>query len=431
MRRRALQLLLLTAFASSAALGQINCINNAHLVCEFPFASGSLSNSSGAASTGSALNIATGLNLAVASQLTQLPLATASAGTVLVYKNGVPETFSNLGPILVERAQTIGKHRIFLGATASQYVFTDIDGQPLRNLPFSYSSTALSGSTPVSTTYTQEHVQGSLVVDQFVAVATVGVTRKFDLSAIAPVTRVSAGANVPSSTDYVVSSSGSSFSSTGPTSTAKGVASGIGDVEIGSKYELYAGEHSTVSSGFILRLPTGSAENFLGSGAWGFNPYLAFSYLWKVAPHVKIGYQWNTASELNNPTYTNPIYSYSSSGAATIVNQPNKPIPGGVQYDVGGDWAMSKHFTAAIDLLGYQYLNSQQLINQTIVVSPAVPRLLSTTSQNSSYSINDLSTGLKWNPGRSLVFSANVLTQLINTGLRSRPTPLLGIAYKF
>jgi hypothetical protein len=38
---------------------------------------------------------------------------------------------------------------------------------------------------------------------------------------------------------------------------------------------------------------------------------------------------------------------------------------------------------------------------------------------------------VKWNPALSLVFSANLLTQLNNNGMRARPTPLLGIAYKF
>jgi hypothetical protein len=300
-------------------------------------------------------------------------------------------------------------------------------------LPFSYSSIQFSGTTPVSTIYTQEQVQASLVVNQYISVATVGVSSKFDLSFIVPVTRVSTGANVPSSTNTVVSTNGSSFSSAGPTFATHGSASGVGDVEVGAKCELFAGEHSTVSSGFVLRLPTGDAENFLGSGASGFNPYLAFSYLAKFSPHFKIGYQWNTASKLNNPTYTNPIYTNPTSGTATIVNQPNKPIPGGIQYDAGGDWAMSKRFTIAIDLLGYQYLNSQRLVTETTSVSTnsAPLTLKSTTSQNSSYSINNLSTGFKWNPGKSLVFSANLLTQLINTGLRSRPTPLLGIAYKF
>jgi len=375
-------------------------------------------------------------------------LAAASAGTVVAYKNGVQETFNNLGPILVDRAQTVGKERTFLGFTASQYVFTDIDSQPLRKLPFSYYRTACpagsTGCTPsnaVSTTYTSEITSASFVVNQFVVVATVGMTSRLDISLIVPITRVSVGAAVPqpTSNNYIVSN-GSYFEAAGPTSNNRGAASGIGDVEFGGKYALYVGEHTTLSAGSIFRTPSGAALNFLGSGAWGFNPFLAYSYLSNFSPHAKIGYQWNTASQLNNPTYINPINSVTTSLCGTVVCQPNKPLPGGVQYDVGADWAAGKRFTVAADLIGNQYLNTYR-----IVTSPSSTCVLSTGSsgqctllippttslQSSSYSLSDLSTGVKWNPALSLVFSANLLTQLNNNGMRARPTPLLGIAYKF
>jgi hypothetical protein len=450
MKRYALQLLLLAVFTSSAAWGQINCATGSastKLVCEFPVSTGVLANStalggsSSLSAQGNATGVATALNVAIATQLSQLPLAGASAGTVLTYKNGVPETFNNLGPILVDRAQTIGRNRFFWGFTASQYVFTNIDSQSLRSLPFSYyrtacqaGSTSCSPSNAVSTTYTSEITSATFVVNQFVIVGTAGVTPKLDLSLIVPISRVSVGAAVPASTstNYVVSSNNSYFSAAGPTSSNGGSASGVGDVEVGVKYALYVGERTTLSTGAIFRVPSGVAENFLGSGAWGFNPFLAYSYLSKVSPHAKIGFQWNTASELNNPTYTNPIYS--TTGA--LESQPNAPLPGGVQYDIGADWAASKRVTVAADFLGNQYLNTYRLSpsNSCVLTASSGQCTLSvptTTLQSSSYSISDLSTGLKWNPAKSLVFSANLLTQLNNNGMRARPTPLLGIGYKF
>ncbi|MDR3752349.1 MAG: hypothetical protein P4K78_00770 [Terracidiphilus sp.] len=437
MKQRALQFLLLAVFTSSAIWGQINCTSgtsaSTKLVCEFPLSTNVLANSSALTADGTfaAQSVAAGLDLAVATQLSQLPLATASAGTIVIIKGGAPETFNDLGPILADRAQTIGKKKFFLGATASQYVFTDIDGQPLRNFPFSYTSTA-----EASTVYTKENLQGSLVVNQFVIVGTAGVTPKLDLSVIVPITRVSVGAGVPSSTNYVVSGGSLLFpAQPGATSYYHGNASGVGDVEASFKYALYVGEHTTFSAGSFFRMPSGDALNLLGSGAWGFNPFLAYSYLAKVSPHAKIGYQWNTASELNNPTYTNPLSSATTSTSAcgTLVCQPNKPLPGGVQYNMGGDWAMSKRFTVAVDLLGYQFLNVQRLVTSYVTFSTTSGNtsIPTTIAQNSSYWINDLSTGIKWDPAGSLVFSANLLTQLNNNGFRARPTPLLGIAYKF
>lgn len=448
MKRLGLQILLFCLLSSTIALGQINCSSGSDstkLVCEFPFATGALTNASALGQGGSgvptgavpALGVATGLNVAVATQLSQLPLASASAGTIVAYRNGVPQTFSNLGPILVDRAQTVGKGKFFLGFTASQYVFTHIDGKPLSSLQFSYSRYACAAgqsncteSNSVSTTYTQQPSNRlAFVVDQFVSVATLGLTNKLDLSAIVPYTRVSLGSSIPTSTNYVVSSNGDLlFSQANAPTYAYGTASGIGDAEASFKYSLYGGEHVTVSSGAIFRIPTGDELNLLGSGAWGINPFLTYSYLAKFSPHAKIGYQWNTDSDLNNPTYTAPVY---SNGA--LVSQPNRPLPGGVQYDIGGDWAVARRFTVALDLLGYQFINSQRLVFSTAVVnaSPSPLTLPTTTAESASYSINDVSTGFKWNPFANFVFSANLLTQINNDGLRARPTPLLGVAYKF
>jgi hypothetical protein len=181
---------------------------------------------------------------------------------------------------------------------------------------------------------------------------------------------------------------------------------------------LSSGEYSTFAAGINFRAPTGDDLNFLGSGAWGFNPYLLYSYLWKVSPHAKIGYQWNTASELNNPTNT--------SGG-------NQNLPGGVQYDVGADWAMRKRLTLAGDVLGSQYLNTPRLVTTTTTLSTTTGQfsLPSSVSSNSSYSISNLSLGLKYSPAGKLVLSGNVLIQLNNNGLHARPTPLFGISYKF
>lgn len=441
MKRHALQLIVVAALTSTAALGQITCAPGtpaaSHLICQFPFATGALANSSAANGT-SAQGEAAALDLAVATQLNQLPLATASAGTVVAYRNGVPETFNSLGPILVDRAQPIGANRVFIGATGSQYVFNQIDGQKLSNLPFYYSR-----QTNGSTTEVTESIQGSMVVNQFVIVFTYGLSSRADMSFIVPITRISQSVNVPGSTEYVFDSAGKYlFSTSGPAQFSTGSASGAGDGEASFKYAVYMGEHAAVSTGAIFRAPTGVAENFLGSGAWGFNPYIVYSFLGKVSPHFKAAYQWNTATELNNPTFTSPIYASNlpagkrpcgtGPNGETLVCQGNQGLPGGVQYDFGADWAISRRFTAAADLLGSQFLNTQRLI-LSVATIPTTPSTtaITTTNQPSSYSVHDVSTGLKWNPGGNVVFSVNLLTQINNDGLHARPTPLIGLAYKF
>jgi hypothetical protein len=429
MTRRTLQLLLLAAFSSSGALAQINCASgpaSTKLACEFPFATGVLTN---AQATGNqsltAQQVAESLNIAIATQVSQLPLASASAGTVEVYRAGVPQTFDNLGPILTDRASTIGKHSFFIGFTASQFVFTDIDGKSLTSLPFTYvRPTTNSSGVVTSNTYTNETTRANLKVDQFVGVATFGVTNRIDISAIVPWEYVSFGNTTSNSINYTTDPSNNILFQTPPSTTYfPGTSYGIGDVTFNIKRAMWTGEHATVAAEFNLRTPTGDDVNLLGSGAYGFNPFVVYSYLWKVSPHAKIGYQWNTKSELNNPT---------------LQHGGNLALPGGLQYDLGADWALAKRLTVAGDILGNQFLNTPKIVIPTTATetltktgsSTTVP-LYTTTTENSSYTLNNFSAGLKIALFRNLVVSGNMLVQLNNNGLRSRPTPLVGISYKF
>ena len=436
MKRRVLELLIFAAFSGSVCLAQIDCTKypySSDLVCEFPFAVGLYSNATALGPSGvqapTATQAAEFFNSSVAVQLSQLPLATASAGTILIPKNGAYETIDDLGPILTDRPQTLGKGRLFLGFSAAQYVFTSIDGASLSNLPFTYTSTATNSSgTTVSTTYTTTAVNISLRVDQFVSVATYGLTDRLDITAIIPVSRVAVSGGTTSSTNYVFSGTGGNgtylYTSNGTTSSARGTESGLGDVTGGFKYAISKSGRSSYSAGFLVRFASGDKYNLLGSGAYGFNPYLVYSYVGNLSPHAMVGYQWNTDTVLN-PT------------SNTITGAPGapQPLPGGMKYDIGLDWAAKKHLTAALDVLGSQFMNIGKLNQfqtslQLTSSSNSVP-LNTTTYQNSAYSSGEVSTGVKWNPIGKCVIAANILTQFTNTGLKARPTPLLGVSYKF
>jgi hypothetical protein len=434
MKRRTVEILLLTMLCSSAAMGQINCLSGSatqKLVCEFPLSVQVFKNytalGAGTNLTGeSAYQVAEAINVGIATQVSQLPLSSASAGAVVVYHAGVPETFNNLGPILTDRAQTVGKHRLYIGFTASQFVFTDVDAFALKSLPFAFEATAYEpGSNQqvvVSNTVTSEQVNLSFKINQFIAVGTYGLTKRADMSVIVPIEYVSLGATTNNSNSYILNASNQQVLPpyTNPNSYASGTASGVGDITINGKGVIWEGERATVSAGLDLRTPTGDDRNLLGSGAWGFTPYLVYSYLAKISPHAKFGYEWNTATELNN-----------TSGTAG----GNKSLPGGMEYDLGADWAMSRKVTVAGDILGSQFLNTPHLSegqSYNFTNNQGQSQTIQTLSPGTaSYTINNASVGLKFNPARNLVLSANGLFQLNNTGLRSRPTPLIGISYKF
>jgi hypothetical protein len=422
MKKRTLQLLLLSCMSSVGAMGQIDCSTSTKLVCQIPFSTGVL-NRAGSTVTG-ANSVAAGFNSAIATQVSQLPLSSSSSGTVVLYSNGVPQTYNNLGPILTDRASTIGKHHLFLSFTASQFVFTDIDGIGLGKIPFSYSAVS-----NTSTVYTEESLNISFKINQYVAIATYGVTDRLDVSMVLPIERVSIGTSALNAQEFIVDTASNVGQGPFPAEPihSHGTASGIGDILFSAKYIVKNEERSTFSVGLNMRTPTGDDRNYLGSGAWGTNPYAVFSYVSRVSPHVRLGYQWNSETELN-PNLVRP--------------GSNLALPGGLQYDVGADWAWTKKLTVAGDLMGNQYLNAPRLyttttgLTYTNVPSAQPPptttvHLGTVTSIGSSYWINDISTGLKWNPYRELILTGNVLFQLNNVGMRSRPTPLVGVSYKF
>src|ERR1700730_4568209 len=74
-----------------------------------------------------------------------LPLASPSSGVVLVYdpslKSFVTATDS-LGPVLGERAETVGRHHLFIGFSYQFFNFDKLDGIKLNNFPAVLTHTA-------------------------------------------------------------------------------------------------------------------------------------------------------------------------------------------------------------------------------------------------------------------------------------------------
>ena len=81
------------------------------------------------------------LNGAVGSQLTLLPIGSPGSGLVYVYDPAL-KTFTasteDLGPILTERANTTGRHKIRLGFSYQRFSFSSLDGTSLHKVEASF-----------------------------------------------------------------------------------------------------------------------------------------------------------------------------------------------------------------------------------------------------------------------------------------------------
>jgi hypothetical protein len=408
--------------ASLGAVAQatINCPttagSNAPLVCLIPVATR-------ASAPGTVLQPGSAFNASFAAQLTQLPLPSAATGVILVKgASGEDVPLETLGPILTDRPQTLGKGRLFLGFGFQQFTFNSINGNNLSAVPFVFQST----SSPTQVQYTTQTERISFKLDQYVIVGTYGVSDRMDLSIVVPMERVSIGVGPVSAgsagngTEYLINNGVAAGTIPFVIPYNSGIASGVGDVLLNGKYEFYKGERFHFASGMFIRLATGDALNYLGSGAYGFNPYAVVSYQWRVSPHARIGYIWNTSTVLIPPP--NPPTGSSSTR-----------LPGGFQYDFGADMKVFQRVTVAADILGNQFQNSPVLVPVTTNIPAFNIPATGVQRLNASYTANDFSIGLKWKPfdKQNVLVYANGLFSLNNVGMRSDPVPLLGLSYTF
>lgn len=403
-----------------------NSSTNTHLICLVPLATRSIGASGSPAST---------FNSAFATQLSELPLLSPASGVIFTFDKslGMTSPSENLGPILTERAHTIGKHKLLVAFAYQRFRFNSIDGNSLGALPFVFPASQGQGGTQ----YTQLTEDINFKLDQYVGLITYGLTSKVDISVLIPLERVSIGASALNQTVYSVGTNGQA---TGQVPLVNqytpGSASGIGDVLVNGKWRFWSGEKSNLAAGLLIRFPSGDALNYLGSGAYGFNPYAVFSYDARLSPHARVGYQFNTSTVLLPVPDSSGKYLYPNSIG-------NYGLPGGLQYNIGADYVLFKKVLTSVtaDFLGTYIVNSPILLRSTVgaAYSPLSAAFPDNVPQSSpalitgktSYGSNQLSLGVKMKPVKTFLLYGNVLFQLNNVGLRSNPVPLIGASYTF
>jgi hypothetical protein len=433
-KAKALLLFILVACLPAVCLfGQVDCSTSTKLICEFPVSAEILGvHTVGTPFVNNVQQIAGPINASIAAQLTQLPIPSATVGTVFIQQKGseVPVSFENLGPILTDRPDTVGKGHIFLGFSFQHFNFNAFDGQSLGALPvgFTFSQASPFNANDLQTFYGAENNNVGFKLNQYVGVLTYGITKTTDISVIVPFNSVTLAVTSSGFQAYVYDSVSNTYTNQSPTAgttvTASGSAGGVGDVILNFKQLLIGGERSrpAITAGATFRIPSGDALNYLGSGAIGGSAYGLFEYRRRLAPHLKLSYQWNGDSQVMN-----------------LRAAPNTRLPGGLEYAAGADLKVVRSLTLALDILGNQFVNAPsfvlsapQSLNPAPPAGSGIPSTFSVVSTpNNTYSTVNFSSGLKWSPGRHFLLYGNMLMQVNNVGLRSNIVPLGGIAYNF
>lgn len=366
-------------------------------------------------------------NSALATQLTTLPVPSPSSGFTYSFDPNLgvyTRSTNSFGPILTERAETIGKDKFFAGVTVQRFNFESLDNIQLDGVPavFEHVQTTPDPNLKKDIITTGNFL--SLQLSQTVGFFTYGLTDRIDISVAIPQVNVSLnvssnaiiqriGTATQADVHYFRDGNGNltdrqKFSSSGS-------ASGLGDVTVRVKGTAIRSKAAWLALGVDVRMPTGDAYDFLGSGAYGARPFAAISFRTRrITPHVNVGYQWNGESVLAGDI-----------GRGTKANLPNH-----LNYAVGVDAGVNKKLSLAVDLLGDQIYNTSRLKMATFTAADG-QKFPEVQFYKGTANLSNMAFGIKVNPVRTLLVSFNLLVPVNHAGLRARVVPLIGLSYAF
>lgn len=369
-------------------------------------------------------------NTAVGSQIAQLPLASPASGFVYTVNRAlgvVEQSSQTFGPIMTERAETIGRHRFYFGFSYQWFHFNSIDGIDLDAVP----GIMLHDQTAAHPAYEQDYVTTQTSIDlklhQMTAFATFGVTDRLDVSVAIPYVNARLGV-ISDATIQRVAPPSTQFGEAhffDPADRQNSIfrvysnhntASGIGDVTFRVKGTAWRGESSAFALAADFRAPTGDEYNFLGAGAYGVRPFVAYSITHgRIAPHFNLGYQINGSSVL----------------AGSALNGIKAHLPNVLTYAAGVDLAPFRAVTFAADFLGERVFKGQGLEVRSVGPDPLGRTFRDARLQPHSYNLNSGAVGAKISIYKTLLLTANALFRLNDSGLKANVVPLVGLSYAF
>lgn len=406
----------------------------------------------------------------IARESALLPVASPSSGITFTW-NAAAKAFTSstesLGPILGERAETMGKYRVFLGFDYQYFNFRNLDGMSLHTLPVvlpqpddsqTVPGTTCSASAPTPQAppaspssfgecgYIRDVIKTvnsvDLKIHQFTTFITFGLTNRIDVSVAIPIENVRMG--ITSNATLIHNDSPTRFfhafapRSDCPafclqqTFSSFGTASGIGDITLRVKGTAWKGERAALGLGVDVRVPTGQQLDFLGAGAAGVKPFVVWSYRSRISPHALTGFEVNGSSLVGG----------------SLTTGTKDRLPSQLTYSVGADVWLTKWITGAFDIVGQQLFQAKSASITTIhdvgqcqdslalkcdpmanTLPPNAYNVLTQTTR--TYNISNASVGVKMKPLSNLQITGNVLIKLNDGGLRSDFVPLVGLSYTF
>jgi hypothetical protein len=347
-----------------------------------------------------------------------IPVVSASAGFTYRY-NAELEVFERtsqtLGPIYLERPDTLGRSKFNVSVNYQYVQFDSYDGDDLDDLhsPFPIVTRVRSGGVVTQANATRLDYDLSLRSNVIGLSGTYGVLDDLDVNILVPLIQTSFDTGVNALITKTAPAGGGfapCVSGCGPrTADLDGGAFGVGDILLRAKYLLSRSEQLNTALGLVFRLPSGDEGDFQGTGDFEISPAVYFSTLLagRISPQANLAIDIDTQS----------------------VSQSQ------ARYGIGVDADVLPRLGVSLAFLGRSEFSESASPSETSFLhlvngTPQEEPLLGLDFGRKDYF--DLSFGLRAVVWRDLMIFVNGLYALNDEGLRNDTIiPLIGVEGTF
>ena len=335
----------------------------------------------------------------------------------------------SLGPVYVERPQTIGRGKLDIGFS---YLFQDFDeldganldglffnlrhadcctiGAPFDDSAFGDPDGSLDGFERETADVTFEEFDlESHVLSLY---ATYGITDRWDVNVLVPIIftslDVSVRAVLNNASINPITGQPTHLFPNGTNVATRHInddSTGVGDVLLRTKYHFLSSNGFNLASGLSLRLPTGDEDNFQGLNDVVLTPYLALSQEWsRFDFHFQAGFDINADDTERSRA----------------------------RYGIGLTTQLVERVAFLIDIIGSSNLTEQDIsVNTVPVIAGSEVVGSRSVTQGLRTDIVNLAVGFKAAFAQSVVGFAAVFLPLNDDGLRSDAVPTAGLEVSF
>src|SRR6267143_1302694 len=367
------------------------------------------------------------IGTAISQNVANLPVSATSGGSTFRFEGGVPvSTSGSPGSVFGERAQTLGRGRVFIGANVNRLHLETLRGVSLNGIQMTFTHENVTGArcdsivgascTPYGVpTHENDVIALRLAIDIDMTVTTFfmtfGLLDRVDIGVVLPIVSTSLRATSDAQIIPFGGTTAQHFFGGTPAnpqlSTSRfveGSATGIGDIAARVKVNVTQTERTTFALLGDVRFPTGSADDLLGSGHVAVRGLGVLSARFgPFSPHANIGGLWRSGGLQNNA----------------------------VLATVGFDHLMAPWATLAVDLVAeFQVGESKLRLPGPVTYDLPFRRTLQPTNiPNQRDDLINGSLGFKFATGPGIMVVANTLWPLNRGGLRPNVLWTAGLEY--